>query len=158
MVAGKLGLLTATLLLCTPDGVLAQRTGGVSGGMSSGFGTGGVSGGGRTGGVSSGVGTVGVPSGVGSRVSSGVATGGVSSGVATGSRGGGSRGNAAVPSSVGSVVGNVTALPGASVVQTGNSQFQTPVGVGPNAPAAVPGITAQPGGGSLGVGQPFIPR
>src|ERR1700737_1275844 len=57
MAAYKLGLLTAAFLLCTPYGVLAQGTGGVSGGGSNGIGIGRGSIGIGTGGGPTGVGT-----------------------------------------------------------------------------------------------------
>src|ERR1700676_3632879 len=149
MAADKLGLLTAAFLLCTPYGVLAQGTGGVSGGVSNGVGTGRVSTGIGTGGVSTGIGT-----------------GGVFSGVGTGSLGGGSLGNAAAPSLVGSVVGNATSLP-PSTVHSGNSPFQNSIGIGQIAPSAVLANTAQPGsnlantqqpGSNLGTGRSSTPR
>jgi hypothetical protein len=141
MVAKKPGLLIAAFLLCTPCGVLAQGTGGASGGgVSSGIGTGGASGGG---------------------VSSGIGTGGVSgvTSVGTGSLGGGSVGSATTPSSAGSVVGNGTSLQGSSTVQSGNSVFQNPIGIGQNAPgAAVPAGSAQQQR-NLGIGsQSSTPR
>jgi hypothetical protein len=158
MAADKLGLLTAAFLLCTPYGVLAQGTGGVSGGVSNGVGIGRVS---------IGIGTGGVPTGVGTGgVSTGIGTGGVFSGVGTGSLGGGSLGNAAAPSLVGSVVGNATSLP-PSTVHSGNSPFQNSIGIGQIAPSAVPANTAQPGsnlantqqpGSNLGTGRSSTPR
>jgi hypothetical protein len=167
MAADKLGLLTAAFLLCTPYGVLAQGTGGVSGGVSNGVGIGRVSIGIGTGGVPTGVGTGGVSTGIGTGgVSSGVGTGGVFSGVGTGSLGGGSLGRAAAPSSVGSVVGNATSLP-PSTVHSGNSPFQNSIGIGQIAPSAVPANTAQPGsnlantqqpGSNLGTGRSSTPR
>jgi hypothetical protein len=135
MVAKKLGLLIAAFLLCTPHGVLAQGTGGASGG-----------------GVSSGIGAGGVSSGIGA--------GGVLSGVGTGSIGGGSVGSATAPSSVGSVVGNATSLQGSSTVQSGNSVFQNPIGIGQIAPgAAVSAGTAQQQRNlGIGGGQSSAPR
>jgi hypothetical protein len=111
MVAEKLGLLIAAFLLCTPYGVLAQGTGGASGG--------------------------------------------VSSGVGGGSLGGGSLGNAPAPSSV---VGNATSVQGPSKVQSGDSLFQNPIGIGQNAPGAVPSNSAQEQR-NLGIGsQSSAPR
>jgi hypothetical protein len=165
MVADKLGMLTAAFLLCVPYGVVAQGTGGVGGGVSNGVGTGRVSIGIGTGGLPTGVGTGGVSSDVGT---GGVfnGTGGVFSGVGAGSLGGGSLGNAAAPSSVGSVVGNATSLP-PSTVQSGNSPFQNPIGIGQTAPGAVQANTAQSGsnlantqppGSHLGTGRSSTPR
>jgi hypothetical protein len=85
-------------------------------------------------------------------------SGGVSSGVGGGSVGGGSLGNAPAPSSVGSVVGNATSVQGPSTVQSGNSLFQNPIGIGQNAPGAVPADTAQQQR-NLGIGgQSSTPR